>query len=422
MFSYMFRPTHLYYRHVKLYLNSTLANLQQRMRPPHRVTIRCLNPLSDSLSFSTSDIIEERRTQHHVRKEAVPPLCEALLDSRHEEEKSELQKNTMGLHDALYTYEARKRLLSIDWNFSTQEMNCSDRPSAIGFNAINARFHKLGLDLSLENIFYGMQSMLNDPAALKQYLGMIRLPKAAESSAVQLFGRWFAYIAPRLLKIEEKRFLTRKQCIYDQQWFNVITGLLDNESIQNNAPREQSLYNLGPGLDLKHWKGYIDAVHRILGPQTAYLEIRRFKSQYPGQGGLGEGSTFFNDWFLDPSVFCLTQGDDPKLAWEIVQELEDPSKVLQPQTWSALLAYPDFNRIWIPRMFPWLDVPKLELPEERMMEASALRQLECSLIQLEEDMGLAWTGGEAGYHTIASKVRFLLNLEGAGHKIFLRPV
>ena len=406
----MFRPTHLCCRHVRSYLNSTLAILRQRFRPSQRVTIRCLNPLPNNLSFSTSDFIEERQTQHQVRIEAVPPLYKALQDSRHEKGGSALQRSTKGVHDTLCSYEDGKRLLSKKWTFSTRKKNGSDRPTTIGFNAINARLHKLGLDVRPENILYGMQSMYENPAALKQYLGKLQLPKADDSLAVSYFGGFFRYIAPRLRKTQQRQFLTRSERIYDQQWLNVITGLPDNESIQNNAPREQSLYNLGPGLDFRHWGQYINAVRRILGPETAYLEFRRSKNQHAGQSALCESDSNFINWFLNPTILHLANGDDPKHAWELAQELENPSKDLQPRTWKALLAYPDYVRIWIPRMLPWLNVSKLESLDEQVMEASAPGKLEHELSRLEIDMGLVWSGGEDGYHTIATNSSFLPGL------------
>ena len=321
-----------------------------------------------------------------------------------------MQRSTKGDHDTLCSYEDGKRLLVKKWSFSTRKKNGSDRPTAIGINAMNARLHKLGLDLRPRNIFYSMQSMYENPAALKQYLWMLQLPKADDSLAVQYFGDFFRYIAPRLCKTQQRQFLTRSERIYDQQWFNVITGLSDNESVQNNAPREQSLYNLGPGLDFRLWDQYINAVHRILGPETAYLEFRRSKNQHAGQSGLGESDTNFINWFLNPTILHMANGDDPKHAWELAQELENPLKDLQPLTWKALLAYPDYVRNWIPRMFPWLDVSKLESLDEQVMGASAPGKLKHELRQLEMDMGLAWSGGEDGYHAIVTNSSFLPGL------------
>ena len=400
----MFRSNNPYLRHVRSHLNPKLRTLQQQSQPPRGVTTRRQSFLRNGPSLSTLCFIEERQAQRQVQIEAVPPLHEALHDSRHEKRKPRLQKNTKGFHNTLRSYEDGQHLLSKEWIFPAREEESSDRPAPAGFNAITARLHKLGLDLRPRNIFYGILCAYQDPAALKQYLMMLQTPRADDSLAVKEFAEFFEHIAPKLRKRRVSRW---QKSIHDEQWFNVITGLADNELVRVNAPRELSLYDLGPGLDLKHWGWYINVVDRILGIGTTYLEFLRFKNQGAAQSGFEEGDTNFIKWVLNPTVQHLAKGNDPEHAWELARELEDPSKGIHPRTWKALLAHPDYVRTWIPKMFPKMNGSKLESLEEQVMGMSTSETLEHEVRQLEMDMGLSWRGGEDGYHTTTTNSRFL---------------
>ena len=397
----MFRSNNPYPRHVRSLLNPKLRTLQQQSQG---VTTRRQSFLRSGPSLSTLDFIEDRQAQRQVQIEAVLPLHDALHDSRHEKRKPRLQRNTKGFHDTLRSYEDGQHLLSNQWIFPVREEKSSDRPTPIGFNAITARLHKLGLDLRPRNLFYGMLCAYQNPAALKQYLMMLQTSRPDDSLAVKEFGEFFEYIAPKLRKRRVSRWQNR---IHDEQWFNVITGLADNESVRVNAPRELSLYDLGPGLDLKHWVWYINVVDRILGIGTVYLEFLRFKNQDAAQSGFEERGTNFVKRVLNPTVRHLAKGNDPEHAWELARELEDPSKDIQPRTWKALLAHPDYVRTWIPKMFPKMNGSKLESLEEQVMGISASETLEHEVRQLEMDMGLSWRGGEDAYHTTTTISGFL---------------
>ena len=382
----MFCPNILHRQHVKFNLKYTLCPLKQQLRPSHDFTNRDQTHPGDSPALGSFHAIEKGHVQHEVRLEPIQRLRHTAY------EQSWLQKNTKRFDNPLQSYEDGQRLLSTEWIFPLRKQARNKRPTPAGFNAITARLRKLGLDLRPVNILYGMTNAYEDPAAMKQYLLMLPRPPAHDLLAVRLHGQALYYIVQRIRKPP-----TNQRDL--DQWFNVITGLRDNGSFQSNQPQEFSLFDLGPGLDMLYWGLYVKLLNSIFGPEIVYQEYLRFKNQNPAHGTLEGGDQQFLEWVINPTILRLAQGNDPERAWRLAREVENPSKGILAAPLKALLAYPDYVRTYIPKMFPTVSSSALEVAKDNAMTRSVSTELEKNVRRLENELGLRWRGGADGYHT-----------------------
>ena len=309
---------------------------------------------------------------------------------------------------ALLNREGGHQLLAETWE------QTAPTKTSTGFNAITARLHKLGLRLGSRHILYGMTTAV-DPSAMKQYLLMLERSTSDDPLGVDEYSKAFTHIAKQLCldpksslgqwKLKSSEWNLSK-C--QEQWFQVLTGLTEDTLDQSKKSRQFSLYDLGPRISVDHWGMYIDLLGVLVGESAVYHEYLRFKqiqqpSQIPARQTVNPNLNIANH-LLNVTVRAIAK-DNLCFAYAVAQQHMNSSGDIEPSTWRLLLADLDLFYTWAPKMLPkavhaMVRKSKHVIPymEDRTLHTTALRELEYQLQEVEQDLGVHWSGGESGYH------------------------
>ena len=303
----------------------------------------------------------------------------------------------------------------------------SDVRDIESFNALASRFRILGLQIPYET--YALPLAIREPAALRRFLQVNwrdnLLPR-------QETGSTFLEVAAGLVDVLEEQSLSRDRR-RRAQYLHIITGCpVDGERIHDGTPRWAlccwAKECFTPNGDL--WPVYIQLVNLFAEPGTVQDEWRNYSAglttsltnnsmlrfyalsfEEPLRAEVGKtrksralnkarmtqvgqgmtrdsrieryGAILLNN-ARNATIQTLLRSEAWQEAWTLVHECEKPATDITPQSWMALLRYPD----GLKGLQQWL-------PE---MEAPALAMLSQEVAMVENSLGLSWTGGENGYH------------------------
>lgn len=291
------------------------------------------------------------------------------------------------------------------------------------FNALVSRFRTLGLQTPYET--YALPLAIREPAALRRLLSVIRrdnlLPR-------QEIGSTFLEVAVGLVEVLEQKSLSRDRRRRAQYLYLITGRYVNGEKIHDRIPR-WSLCSWAekcftPDGDL--WPVYIQLVDLFAEPAIVRKEWRdysaRLKTSLANNSMLrfyalsrkepllaemgrtkksravnkarmaqiGQGTTkesrveryaaiLLNN-ARNATIQTLLRSRSWQEAWTLVYECEKPATDITPQSWTALLRYPE----GLKGLQEWL-------PE---MEAPALEMLAQEVAKVENSLGLSWTGGK----------------------------
>lgn len=425
-------------KHVNSILNPTFRTLSQQFQLSWKHISWTKALLRNKSSLDRSVLTEKEEEQDEPQLQPVPRLFNALWKPvRHQRIQAEtsvtvgserycngglntgrswLERHTrIGLDVALLNREGGHLLLAETWE------ETAPTKTSTGFNAITSRLHRLGLRLGSRHILYGMSTAV-DPSAMKQYLLMLERSISDDPLAVEEYSKTFMHIAKQLcldpkpnlgqwtLKSSEWNLSQRQG-----QWFHVITGLTE-DTLDQSASRQFSLYDLGPSISVDYWGMYIDLLRVLVGETAVYHEYLRFKqiqqpSQTPAHQTVNSNLNIAK-YLLNVTVRAIAKGN-LCFAYAVAQQHMDSSGDIEPSTWRVLLVDLDLFHTWAPKMLPktinamvarFND--QVSCIEDRMPHTTALRELEYQLQELEHELGVHWSGGQSGYH-VPSKSRGL---------------
>ena len=421
--------------------NGTLSTLSQQNPPAWQ------NQTPTSLRFKSSlgtrNLTEDKETQSEIQLEPVPRLYNALFKPvRHQRIQAQasidagmeryhgeglstgrswLETHTRaGLDVVLRNREDGQRLLAESWE--------QTRPTetSMGFNAIIARLHCLGLEPSSRHIVYGMKTAVY-PSAMKQYLTMLDKLIDHDPLSVEEYVRTFKLVAKGLLRERQRisQAPTPEISEWDlhrrkEQWFNVFTGSRKDKSDAPTTPRDFSLYDLGPGISRNYWDIYMQLLRVFVGESAVYeeylwwsnIEQAQRPARIPSRQNANQEIAFPNQ------LLNLTIKEIAKIniafAYEVVQKHAENLQDIDMSTWRALFADPNLFHRRISRMFPRMKETvrngienKVLRLEEQMPNRTAPMQLERGLLETERYLGIQWSGGEDGYHVPSQIEGFL---------------
>ena len=388
--------------------------------------------LRNRSSFDRPALTEKEEEQDDLQLQPVPRLFNALWKPvRHQRIQAErsvnvgserysngglttgrswLERHTrLGLDVALHNREGGNQLLAETWE------QTAPTKTSTGFNAIAARLQKLGLRLGSRHILYGMTKAAS-PAAMKQYLLMLERSKSDDPLLVEDYTEAFMYIAKQLCLTPrpdpgQRTLGSSKWNFYrrQEQWFNVITGLMEDTLDQPQQSRQFSLYDLGPSITVDCWAMYIDLLRVFVGESAVYHEYLRFKRvQQPVKTPTYQSvDPNIAKHLLNVTVRTIAKGN-LRFAYEVAQQHMDGSRDIEYSTWQVLLVDLDLFHIWAPKMFPkTFDAiirrfnDQISHIDDQMPHTTALRELEYELQKVEQELGVHWSGGESGYHVLS---------------------
>ena len=418
-------------KHVNIILNPAFGTLSQQFQFSWKHISRTKALLRNKSSLDRSTLTEKEEEQDEPQLQPVPRLFNALWKPvRHQRIQAEasvdagsdhycngglntgrswLERHTRtGLDVALLNRSGGHQLLAETWE------QTAPTKTSTGFNAITARLHKLGLRLGSRHILYGMTTAV-DPSAMKQYLLMLERSTSDDPLGVDEYSKTFTHIAKQLCldpksnlgqwKLKSSEWNLSK-C--QEQWFQVLTGLTEDTLDQSKESRQFSLYDLGPRISVDHWGMYIDLLGVLVGESAVYHEYLRFKqiqqpSQIPAHQTVNPNLNIAKH-LLNVTVRAIAK-ENLCFAYAVAQQHMNSSGDIEPSTWRLLLADLDLFYTWAPKMLPkavhaMVRKSKHVIPymEDRTLHTTALRELEYQLQEVEQDLGVHWSGGQSGYH------------------------
>lgn len=303
----------------------------------------------------------------------------------------------------------------------------SDVRDIASFNALVSRFKILGLQIPLET--YALPLAIGEPAALRRLLQAIRRDKLLPRQEI---GSTFLEIAAGLVEVLEQKSLSRDRRRRAQYLYIITDRYVNGEKIHDRTPRwslcswaEKCFTYKG---DL--WPVYIQLVDLFAEPGTVQDEWRDYSARLTTSLATNSELRFYALSFEEPllaevgktkksralnrarmaqigkgttresrveryaaillnnarnaTIQTLLRSEAWQEAWTLVYEYDEPATGITPQSWTALLRYPE----GLKGLQQWL-------PE---MEAPALEMLSQEVAKVENSLGLSWTGGKDGYH------------------------
>ncbi|KAL9100306.1 MAG: hypothetical protein Q9163_004305 [Psora crenata] len=262
--------------------------------------------------------------------------------------------------------------------------------TTIAFNGLAARIKKLGVSLPRDKILFGLQLAIDEPAAMKQYLGMLVKSSGSDLHLTNDTSiETITYLSQKMHKSSQlisSAMVKRKYA----QLFEVVTGWRNPRAQQLGKERQPSLYHLMLAcgnhenrtvVGATPWASYIQLVSMLGVENAVYTEWLNFKAQ-TSEHGISESLIMSRN----AVIRALVRQGDPVRAWQLTYESSNPAKDVEDETWQELLQYPEGVKKWIPEM-----------------NRPAIVMLSKDLARLEHRLGIEWKGAEDGYHVTSHK-------------------
>ncbi|MCJ1384703.1 hypothetical protein MMC17_007821 [Xylographa soralifera] len=134
---------------------------------------------------------------------------------------------------------------------------------------------------------------------------------------------------------------------------------------------------------------YLFILQKLSGTQTVFNEWLNFKESQLWREfsqATGEKATA-SKVIVDSFVQVLVDAKDVEWAWKVIEDSGIKLGDLSTNSLSALLDHPEFIRRW-----------------DDGMDEHLLRKYEETIRRIEEAMGIHWSGGEDGYHTLQANL------------------
>ena len=174
-----------------------------------------------------------------------------------------------------------------------------------------------------------------------------------------------------------------------QQLLFTLTGRESQEIGSWHEPWQNCLHQMsGSGPDGLTYD-YLFILQKLSSTQTVYNEWLSFKESQLWREfseATGEKATA-SKVIIDSFVQVLVDGKDVERAWMVIEDSGIRFSALSTTSLNALLDYPEFIRRW-----------------DDEMNEHILRKYEGSIRRIEEVMGIQWSGGEDGYHTLQANL------------------
>lgn len=248
-------------------------------------------------------------------------------------------------------------------------------------NAMVGRFRKAGYSMPPVWIYHGLKAAAcgNHPATMKQYFTVFNLAKQTTDFPQLLdLESWNEIMQAILVVIEsaqshDMKTWERKKA----QWTMVVTGW--NIKDVNFTRRERCIYDNvvhfgGPGLF-----NYFRLVQCLCSAGTV-LRMWLEHHLLDDTGNLPPDTLNF---ILNSFITTLLAKGDVERAWKVAQNTAPRFGAIHDRLWQMLLHHPEFLDNWIPGM-----------------DKSVFAALENYASQIEGELGIRWTGGEDGMHSM----------------------
>ena len=332
--------------------------------------------------------IDNEDTNHSL--DCVPPIRNTLFEPAQPRPRWYKSLNTRA--DAL-------KMCNQRWLAPYQHSKPWPVDNTAAFNELVSRMRKLGVDMPPEKILFGIQLAVNEPTAMKQYL-QILLRFFGEGSHMKDYTMGtMRYLWTRVCDSADPECLEQLSKRKAIQFLEVITGWQDGHAQQLGEERQPSIYHLMLACDNSSnssyvwdspWSLYLDLVSTFGGKSEVYTEWLDLK----GRSSVSSVSKSLNV-ARNAVIRALVRQGDPERAWEVTYETNDPVKDIEYKTWQLLLKHQEGMKQWSPEM-----------------NEPAITMLSNELQGLERRLGIAWKGGEDGYHVVEREPFWVRENEG----------
>ena len=262
----------------------------------------------------------------------------------------------------------------------------------LAFTRLVSRVRKLGVQLPPDKILYGLRLAIDEPTAMKKYLEMfINIPEKELHSIKHMLRATLQFVFERIVSYRSlKSSISTTAQRKAAQFLEIITGWQNRKNQVVGGEREPSIYHLmlacgNPVVLQSHectpWSQYIQLLSRFGGLNAVYGEWLHYKAYTSARSESESLNLARNE-----AIRSLVKLGDPKRAWEIAYEAEEPARDIEGETWQELLKYPDGVKQWIPEM-----------------NGPAISMLTNEVANLERHLGIRWKGAEDGYHILTPK-------------------
>ncbi|KAA6411494.1 MAG: hypothetical protein FRX48_04774 [Lasallia pustulata] len=260
------------------------------------------------------------------------------------------------------------------------------------FTATIARLHRLGVEPNEALIIFGIWCA----ARARSFEALARYLNIATSNSHRLGGR----LLYSLLKGLHGYLPICDREVYQglngrrrkQQALRILTGWQFDGVRRPDEKRQPCLFMAMPRSDLSLWKSYVSLLRGVGGKDVIFSEWSNFKRSLPGLANpvkdhsattKSSGTVDLGDAIAIAGTFArsLILVDDAERAWQVIHDCGSELGAVSDETWSMLLDYPQHIRSWQPAM-----------------AEKVLKKYEECVNKIEAAMGIAWVGGEDGYH------------------------
>ena len=260
------------------------------------------------------------------------------------------------------------------------------------FTAIIARLHRLGLEPNKALIKYGMwcAARAGSFEALARYLNIATSNShwLGKKLLYSLLKGLHDYLPISDREVHQGLNGRRRK----QQVLRILTGWQFDGVRRPDEERQPCLFMAMPRSDLSLWKSYVALLRVVGGKDVVFGEWSNLKRSLPDLANpvkdhSATKQSSETDELADAIAIAgffarsLILLNDAERAWQVIHDCGSELGAVSDETWSMLLDYPQHIRSWQPEM-----------------AEKVLKKYEECVNKIEAAMGIAWVGGEDGYH------------------------
>ena len=249
------------------------------------------------------------------------------------------------------------------------------------YNAVMYRLHNRKIPLNNKMISQGLffASMAKSIAAVRYYLKLW-----APGFELDYLGSLEILFELQNL-IEQEQSSPIEKGRLKRELLEIMIGSSNEASGKPEQERQSCVYSIMCKEEKDTWNNFLLILNKLSGINAVYNEWLRFKASIYFNGAR-QMTAFERKSPIDTKRMIITQfihilaKEDPRRAWQIIEESELTTKMLDHSTWAILLEHSEFLT-WRPGM-----------------REVVLDKYEESIRNIERALGIEWSGGEDGYH------------------------
>lgn len=249
------------------------------------------------------------------------------------------------------------------------------------FNSVVQRLKDIGVELTKPLILYGilLSSRAGAPNGVKKYINMgahVSLD-LNEADVIHILDNLSASLN---FSVSHHWELKRLK----QETLAILTGWAENGAPITEEFRQQSIWTLAQngkclrGPQYYHILGQLGSTDAIY---AAWVELAASMDWRQALEGAIEKDSSWIRAELGGIIEAFLVVNDPERAWAVLRDLPIKPDMLCDATWSKLLDYPEFLTKWHPGM-----------------REPVLQKYSEYISNIENALGVQWSGGEDGHH------------------------